>query len=501
MLREGTLQHVRRHWAVFGGLVIALAIWCSVDVARRAVIDPTRPWLHMTDFSVYTEAGAAFFDGRAPYDVQNIRGWKYVYPPLFALLVSPLSRFSSPIQASVWFGISALLCFGIYFECRRLLAAVVTDSPRAQRLALWCGLAAGVTALFPALNCLQRGQVGVALLYPLLWGTRLLISGRTPIQWFTGGVILALPVVIKLTPILPVGCLVLCVMAGFLFSRSGRVDRSGPARGERHSPEAAASSIAAITRTAAGPMSLTAGVLFGGFLFALLIPSLCLGWQANWSHLQTWYYRVATKVNHDRTDRFAENGCTPRNQSLTNAIHRFGNWAAFVTGRGPDDRIVDTEIPEIGKMPMDHWLVARGLQVARGAATLLLLAVMVALGRCGDRLSLGFALGLACVATLVVSPVSRGHYFLLFVPAVMFGGLWMWERCSARAASAIVVIPLTLCVLHYLALNVLGRIGVLGIGTAIWFAAVCSLVLAHVKFSKAVQPQAEPVCPPSRIAA
>ena len=82
-----------------------------------------RPGLHMTDFTVYTDAGAAFFDGREPYDVTNIRGWKYLYPPLFALLVALLAGLPSTWQAAVWFILSSLMVFGCYFECQRLIGA------------------------------------------------------------------------------------------------------------------------------------------------------------------------------------------------------------------------------------------------------------------------------------------------------------------------------------------------------------------------------------------
>jgi len=115
-----TFQHLRRHWPLFAGLIVALAVWCAVDVSRRARIDPLRPSQHMTDVTVYTEAGRAFFDGRDAYEVANIRGWKYLYPPLFALLIAPLAELSPPWQASVWFALSVLMCFGSYFECRRL---------------------------------------------------------------------------------------------------------------------------------------------------------------------------------------------------------------------------------------------------------------------------------------------------------------------------------------------------------------------------------------------
>ena len=39
-----------------------------------------RPAAHDRLHRLYRR-GAAFFDGREPYDVTNIRGWKYLYPP------------------------------------------------------------------------------------------------------------------------------------------------------------------------------------------------------------------------------------------------------------------------------------------------------------------------------------------------------------------------------------------------------------------------------------
>lgn len=482
MLGEGPLRHLRRHWAVFAGLAVALAIWCAVDVSRRAIVDPERPYLHMTDFSVYTEAGAAFFDGRAPYDVQNVRGWKYLYPPLFALLVAPLAHISPPAQAAVWFGVSVLLCLGTYFECRRLLAGILSDAPRSRKIAWQLGLVAGVTVLFPLMNCLQRGQIGVALLYPLLLGFRFMWLGQGRSAWFTGGVLLALPVVLKLTPLFPVGCLIVAVAVA---------QRTAGGRGSRQAGFANAvgdfnsgvesllrkDTVAPLIRTRQGPLWLTAGALSGGVLFALLIPAALIGWQANLGHLQTWYSRVVTKANHNRTDQFAENGSTFRNQSLSNAVHRFGNWVSYVVGSGPDDRLVDTSTPEMGTMPMDHVLVDRMLLAARGIAAVLLLAAVVVLGKRADGLSLGFALGLACVATLVVSPVARGHYFLLYLPAVLFGGAWMIARGPAKTALVVTVTPLLLCLVHYVALNYAGRIGLLGIGTAVWFFGTCGIVL------------------------
>src|SRR5882672_11057884 len=63
--------------AVF--LIVAATIWGHVDVSRRGRIDWDHPETHRTDFTVYVEAGAAFFGhDHDPYKVMNARGWTYL---------------------------------------------------------------------------------------------------------------------------------------------------------------------------------------------------------------------------------------------------------------------------------------------------------------------------------------------------------------------------------------------------------------------------------------
>ena len=65
-------------------LLVGFTIWGYVDIHARGTIDAANPHFHRTDFTVFTEAGSAFFDGRDPYRVTNPRGWFYLYAPLFA---------------------------------------------------------------------------------------------------------------------------------------------------------------------------------------------------------------------------------------------------------------------------------------------------------------------------------------------------------------------------------------------------------------------------------
>src|SRR5262249_38658796 len=113
-------------------------------------------------------------------------------------------------QALVWFAASVLMCWGCYVECVRAGDVLLAGQPvrgMFGRIPTWLGYAGLLAATFPALNCLQRGQVGVAKLYLLLLGFRLLIESRSRARAFLAGVVLATPIVLKLTPLVPVAFL------------------------------------------------------------------------------------------------------------------------------------------------------------------------------------------------------------------------------------------------------------------------------------------------------
>src|SRR5271166_4215671 len=145
--------------------IVALIILWYVDIQYRGQIIAGRIEAHRTDFTVFTEAGAALFDGRNLYRVTNPRGWYYLYPPLFALLVSPLSFLDSRSQVFIWYLISIASGFGCYDEACRIWCAVTFPQARAEsrrrrksNLAIGIGVCAGLTIALPALDCLQRGQ-------------------------------------------------------------------------------------------------------------------------------------------------------------------------------------------------------------------------------------------------------------------------------------------------------------------------------------------------------
>ena len=272
--------------------------------------------IHKTDFTVYTEAGAAFFDGRPPYEVTNPRGWGYLYPPPFAMLVAPLHALPPRGQVLVWFAISALMVYGCYSECVRIARAILpADEERGLfgPIPNWIGICAVVAALLPALNCLQRGQVGVAKLYLLLLGFRLCVAGPSRLRSLLGGIVLALPIALKVTPLLPVGVLLL---------QQGLAAWHGQARRTE------------LARAAASASGVGLGLAFS----LLLLPAALIGWRANLEHLDTWWHAVALQAEESMDDSFAGDSSSPRNQSFSNAVQLLGNWGDYYFAGGPLDK-------------------------------------------------------------------------------------------------------------------------------------------------------------------
>jgi len=455
------LWPTRRRFVI--GFLIALVIWGWFDVRNRGRYDPGDHYGHKTDFTVYTEAGAAFFDGRPPYEVTNPRGWGYLYPPLFAVAVAPLHQLVPENQVYVWFLISLAACWGCFIELRRI-GRVVLPANYCEgtfgRIPTWLGAVAAAAATVPALNCLQRGQVGIAKLYLLLWGFRLIVENRTLWQPFCGAMLLALAVTLKITPLIPACVIATGTLLVAWHNRQPNLQR--------------------------GAAATSAGLAFGMVAWLLLVPSLALGWQSNLTHLGTWWRVVGVRAESTSEDDFAGNSTTVRNQSLANAAYRLGNWSHYMFAGGPSDLGPDQRRKGGKGLLMDAAWAERAILALRVTAGLLLVAVCYRLSRTADRLDQATLFGLACLATLVVFTIARGHYYMLLLPANVFVPLWLVRAGKVRIALVMAVAPLVLVLTHYLALSYAGRVGVLGLGTALWYFTTCGLLLAAPLAGRAV---------------
>ncbi len=365
-------------------LALLMAGWGWVDVRQRGAVDPNVP-IHKTDFTVYTEAGAAFFDGRDPYSVTNPRGWGYLYPPLFAMLVAPLHHLEPPMQVLAWFAISTLLAWGCYREAvrsARLLFPQGDPSGIFGPLPPWIGYLAVAAVVLPALNCLQRGQVSVLKIYLLMVGFRCWLQYRGAWGRLLAGNLLAMPIVLKIIPALPVG-----VWIGQQLVASWRRAPGGPS----------------LRASGAGVGGTLCGLAIG-FLF---VPALLVGWNNNWQHLHRWYTWVEQASQRKINDRFEGDMTSVRNQSLVNAARHLGNWAHFAFAGGPDDEGPEQYRKGGRGLFMESPNADLALLIARIVAALLLAAAACRSASAGDELAQAARFGIACVATLILSPVAR----------------------------------------------------------------------------------------------
>jgi hypothetical protein len=409
-----------------------------VSIGPSGRLDPGHTERHRTDFTVFTEAGAAFFDGRDPYRVANPRGWHYLYPPLFALLIAPLSIFDTESQVVVWYAVNVVLTFGCFGEGRRLYRLVCGTKARRY---LWVAGLACLTVFLPFLDCMQAGQLGIGILYLLMLGFRLTVQ-QSRLRWFVGGLILAFPSVVKLVPAFPVAFLLLNRYWAPADPRSGR-------------------------RPWAQSVILTSGVAVGILLFLLAVPASLIGWRANFRYLNDWRDRV---VMNDRVGpRSNFNIHSFRNQSLANALYL---WDKTITGvlqpsshgtplRDRPDRIAH---------PAARILV--GLVVAS------LLLLSWTLRRRDDIIDRATTYGMACCAMLIVSPLSWGHYFVAELPAVLLVPIWLLRHGLPRLARIVAVFPAVISWSYYVAMPYTGGFGLLGLGTTVWFLGVCGIVIS-----------------------
>jgi len=232
-------------WPKFGLIflwIFAIAYGGLVEVRGALIKD------RHTDVDTYFRGAWAIRNGTDPYTITDTNGWHYIYPPLFAILISPLAdppeRMNRhgylPYAASVgiWYALS-VACFvaGVVMLARRLEATLDEEADKPVGVSECGGV--GVEAVnsdtptpphsdassrqsaiahrwwalrfWPILLCLPatcrsviRGQVGPLWLL-LICGMIAALLSRKPIRaglWLAGAICLkVIPLYLLLYPI------------------------------------------------------------------------------------------------------------------------------------------------------------------------------------------------------------------------------------------------------------------------------------------------------------
>lgn len=337
----------------------------------------------MTDLGVYLRAAWAVRTGHDIYTITDNNNWHYHYPPLLAILLTPLA--DPPPGADragmVPFGVSVLLWYGFSLGCLaagvHVLAGALEEAAPdpAVRALPWGCRRWWRLRLLPVLVCLpaiaaslMRGQVDLLLLALLCAGAAALLRGQS----VRAGLWLA-------------GAICLKVIPGFLLVY--------PAYRRDY-------------RCLAG---CAAGLLAG----MVVVPALALGPARTLGYYEEWMEvllkpALAAGADKSRAEELIKVTRTDSQSFLAilhNTLHLDRSTRPHYAG------------PAVRRA---HWLIGG----------LLTLAVLLAAGRRRRPHAVGEAtfLGLLIVLMVLLSPVSHLHYFCLQVPLVMALVAARWER-------------------------------------------------------------------------
>jgi alpha-1,2-mannosyltransferase len=378
--QKGGLAALAAAAVLFGGLVELRSAFLS----RR-----------MGDLTVFVRTAWAVRAGEDIYAVTDDNGYHYHYPPLLAILLTPLAdppagaahdaTLPYPVTVALWYVFNlACLALSAHWLAGLLEEASADPAVRSQPAGCrrwWALRTLPVLACLPPVgHTLMRGQVSLLLLLLLSGFAAALFRGR-PWRaglWLAGAICLkVIPALLVLVPLL---------------RRDGRC-------------------------LAACALGMLVGL--GVVPVAVLGPSRTAACYAEWADVLV---RPGLGAGGDSSARDAEllNITATDSQSFQAALHNLLN---------PDR---DNRPPKPAReVRLAHW-AAGGLLTA--------VTLLVLWRRRGDRPAEVAALGALVVVMILTSPVCHLHYFALAIPLVAGTLAASWERSGTdRLAPALLL--------------------------------------------------------------
>ena len=351
-------EQVLRIGVVVGLLGLFVGLGLST-IHRAGLGDKER-----TDFTVYHAAGQAVLDGTPLYEAKNVRGWYYMYLPIFAVLMVPLAVLPKVVAAGVFYLLSVAALLHLTATSARLATTGRTRAPPA----FWVGVAALLLAGWPWMSGLTRGQASVMLSWLTVLSVAAFVRGGAAGRW-GGAVALSLATLIRVFP----GLLGLWLLL----------------RGQWKSAIACA---------------------VAGLVLLMVVPSLVFGPRGNVALLGQWYATVAAPTGDaaaEDNERYGQmmNPRIRKNQSVQAVLVR---WVAPREEPGEAD-------------PRETLArrIATGVNVVLMATTLGA-CVVAGRRRPGDTSVAVTQASAICLLMLFVPPVSWAHnYSLMILPLAL----------------------------------------------------------------------------------
>ena len=294
-----------------GTTILFFAFFAWITLFRAGPYGaPGHQWgspAHRTDFTVYRDAAAAVLHGQDPYAIRNVRGWAYVYPPPFSIVMVPFALLPLPVSVLAWYFVCAGLTVSAVSMSGRLAGAGFASDRK--RLAILFIPALIVSVWFTV--GLTRGQASVLMSWLVIAAIFWEKKGRTA----AGAACLAGAVLLKAFALT-----LLCYYAW---------------RGRWK--------MVAVTLVA---------ILLGG----LVLPSAVFGWRGNLHYIGEWTHEVAGPALGSESSRSHSELYDqllsmerPRNQDLGSVMQRLGE--------GDQTRLMVLALAAALALPI--WLLGR----------------------------------------------------------------------------------------------------------------------------------------------
>ena len=265
-------------WAVVGLALVTVVVLGVLMVHRAAFSTELN-----SDFITYRAAGWAVLTGTDIYQVQNPRGWPYVYPPPFAILMTPFAQMSAFIGSIIWYVLSVIL---VVSSVQMSVTMVRGALGRFGRNPFWLYALPFVMVLLWVGQGAVEGQATILTLWLLMLALYRSQRGRD----ISGGTALACAALLKAFP--------LALLVYFTWKKRWRL-----------------------------VMTTMTALIVGG----IVLPSLVYGWQQNLTYWQEWVAALAQPSLGDGalglqsavTGRVLSPD-NPRNQALRAVLWRLG---------------------------------------------------------------------------------------------------------------------------------------------------------------------------------
>jgi len=235
---------------------------------------------HRTDFTVYRDAAEAVLHGQDPYIIRNVRGWAYVYPPPYSIVMIPFALLPLPVSVLAW-----------YFVCAGLTISAVSMSGRLA--------ATGVTS--------ERKRLAILFIPALIVSV-----------WFTVGLTRGQASVLMSW----------LVIAAIFWEKKGRTAAGAACLGGAVLLKAFALTLLCyyVWR---GKWKMVAATVVAILLGGLIVPSAVFGWHGNLHYIGEWTHEVAGPALGSESSRSHSELYDqllsmerPRNQDLGSVLQR-----------------------------------------------------------------------------------------------------------------------------------------------------------------------------------